>query len=93
MDRERFGPAVMGVPKGLVVLEVDPAVEVPGIGRDGGCAAKLESARDWIEDGEATAEADGGSSARDQRLRLASERMDRERFGPWRVRREARIGP
>lgn len=34
------------------------------------------------EDGGSVAEAEGGSSARDQRLRLASERIDRERFGP-----------
>jgi hypothetical protein len=47
-------------------------------------AANLEGRVDLAddEDGGATAEADGGSSARDQRLRLASERIDRERFGP-----------
>lgn len=61
---------------GRFELRVAPAIAPDAGNLDG----RADFAED--EDGGSADEAEGGSSARDQRLRLASERIDRERFGP-----------
>ncbi|GAA5876087.1 hypothetical protein JCM3774_004500 [Rhodotorula dairenensis] len=68
---------------GRFELRVAPAVVAPESATLGVPGAEDDHADEQLVDGvDGEVGVEGGSTARDQRLRLASDRIDRERFGP-----------